>query len=332
MLASMRSADWSMDLSISYLNLRLKHPFMLGASPLTGDLDHVRRLEDGGCAAIVMHSLFEEHITQTRPASMSELDRAVPQFVEAFKEFLNLPEFPLGPAEYLEQIRRIKDAVSIPVIGSLNGTGSDGWLEYARLMQDAGADALELNVYEVAGSIQDSPFVIEQRIESLVRTVKHSIHIPVAVKLSPFYTAPANLASRLAEAGADGLVLFNRLYQPDVDVETLALLPNLQLSTSTELLLRLRWLAILSGRLSVSLAATGGVHTVLVGIKALLSGAHAVQMVSAVLQHGPRHFDEMTQGLRQWMHRHGYESVAAFRGRMSLARATQPGDLERMAY
>lgn len=321
-----------MDLSTSYLNLRLKHPFILGASPISEDLDQVRRLEDGGCAALVMHSLFEEHITQIKPRSVYELDRAVPQATETFKEFLSLPEFPLRPAEYLEQIRRLKMSVSIPVIGSLSGTGNDGWLRYGKLMEDAGADAIELNVNRVAGSLQDSPEAVERGIQDVVRTLKSMIRIPVAVKLSPFYTALTNLANRLALARADGLVLFDREHQPDIDVETLELMPNLRLSTGLELPVRLRWLANLSGRVPMSLAASGGVHTALDGIKAILSGANAVEIVSAVLQQGPRQFQVMTEGLQQWMQRHQCESVASMTGRMSLANTPEPGDVERMAY
>jgi dihydroorotate dehydrogenase (fumarate) len=222
--------------------------------------------------------------------------------------------------------------VSVPVIGSLNGVGADGWLEYAPLMEQAGADALELNVYYLSTGLDDSPLSIEHQIETLVHNLKRLVHVPLAVKLAPFYTALPSLAARLAAAGADGLVLFNRFYQPDIDVDTLEVLPNLRLSTSAELLLRLRWLAILSERVPVSLAATGGVHTVLDGVKALLSGAHAVQMVSAVLQQGPRHFRVMEQGLRQWMTRHRYDSIDAFRGRANLMRSTNPAYFERTAY
>jgi dihydroorotate dehydrogenase (fumarate) len=324
--------EFVVDLSTSYLNLHLKNPFMLGASPISEDLDRVRRFEDAGCAALVMHSLFEEHITQTKPPSVYELDRARPEVVETFKELLALPEFPLRPGEYLEQIRRIKKAVAMPVIGSLSGSGNNSWLTYAKLMEEAGADAIELNVNKVAGSLQDSPETIELRIEELVRTLKAMIRIPVAVKLSPFYTALTSLASRLAVAGADGLVLFDRLHQPDVDIETLELMPNLRLSTSLELPITLRWLANLSGRVPISLAASGGVHTALDGIKALLSGAQAVQMVSAPLQQGPRQFQAMTEGLQQWMQRHEYGSVPSVSGRMNLASVPDPGDLERMAY
>ena len=321
-----------MTLTTSYLGLKLAHPFMLGASPLTGHLDNARRLEDGGCAAIVMHSLFEEQIAETASGQIPQLDRAMPEFTGDVAQFSRPEKFPLGPDEYLEQIRRIKAAVSIPVIGSLNGFGADGWLNYAPLIERAGADALEVNAYYLSTGMQDSSTDIENRIETLVRTLKGLIQIPLAVKLSPFYTAFANLAVRLDAAGANGLVLFNRFYQPDIDVETLDVLPNLRLSTSAELLLRLRWLAILSDRVGASLAATGGVHSTLDGVKALLSGAHAVQMVSAVLQQGPGRFRIMEQGLRHWMGTKHYTSIETFCGALSLRRCTNPASFERSNY
>jgi dihydroorotate dehydrogenase (fumarate) len=318
-------------LTTSYLGLQLKHPFILGASPLTGDLDSVRRVADGGCAAIVMHSLFEERIPDVPTEAIDRLARMMPE-LSGPGHFPRRGKLPLGPDEYLEQLRRIKAAVGVPVIGSLNGTRADGWLESAPLIEQAGADALEVNLYYVAAAPQDVPAEIEGDIEAVVRRVKELVHIPVAVKLSPFYTAFASLAARLDAAGANGLVLFNRFYQPDIDVDTLEVLPNLRLSTSSELLLRLHWLAILSDRLKASLAAVGGVQTVTDGLKALLSGAHAVQLVSAVLQQGPQHFRQMEEGLGQWMARHEYGSIDAFRGRSSLRRIVNPSAFERVNY
>jgi dihydroorotate dehydrogenase (fumarate) len=314
------------------MGLKLAHPFMLGASPLTGHLDNVRRLEDGGCAAIVMHSLFEEQIAEAEAGQIPGLEGVMPEFKGGLAHFPRPERFPLRPDEYLEQLRRIKAAVSIPVIGSLNGVGADGWLNYGPLIEQAGADALELNVYYVSTGLHDSPLDVERQIETLVRDLKARVHIPVAVKLSPYYTTFASLAARLDEAGADGLVLFNRFYQPDVDVETMELVPNLHLSTSADLLLRLRWLAILSGRLRASLAASGGVHYALDGLKAVLTGAHAVQLVSAILQHGPQHFRVMEEGLRYWMARHECESVDEVRGRLSFKLATNPAYIERANY
>jgi dihydroorotate dehydrogenase (fumarate) len=317
-----------MNLTATYLGLKLASPFMLGASPLTGHLDNARRLEDNGCAAIVMHSLFEEQI----PAAVSTRIAEAARSASGFGHFPRSETLPLGRDAYLEQLRRIKAAVSIPVIGSLNGLGPDGWTASAPLIEEAGADALEVNLYYVATSADDAAADIESAIEGLVPDLKRLIRIPVALKLSPFYTAFANLASRLDRAGADGLVLFNRFYQPDVDVETMEVLPNLRLSTSAELLLRLRWLAILYERIRPSLAASGGVHTALDGIKALVSGAHAVQLVSAILQQGPQHFRVMTDGLRHWMTQRGYASIEEARGRLSLARSTDPTHFERASY
>jgi dihydroorotate dehydrogenase (fumarate) len=321
-----------MTLTTSYLGLELAHPFILGASPVTGHLDNARRAEDGGCAAIVMHSLFEEEIAEAVVGKLSRFEAAARQSLAPLSHFSRPDTFPLGPDEYLEQLRKIKAAVSIPVIGSLNGIASDGWLTHARLIEEAGADALELNVYYLSTGVRDSPADIEAHIESLVRRLKGLIRIPIAVKLLPFFTAFGNLATRLEAAGADGLVFFNRHYQPDIDVDTLEVLPNLHLSTSAELLLRLQWLAVLSKHVKISLAATGGVHSVMDGIKAVLSGAHAVQMVSAVLQQGPRHFREMEQGLSSWITRHKYDSIDAVRGSLRLCGDHEPAQFERAGY
>lgn len=321
-----------MTLTTPYLGLKLAHPFILGASPVTGHLDNVRQAEDGGCAAIVMHSLFEEQIAETAAGKLPGFEPAARDVLATLPHFSRPERFPLGPEEYLEQLRRIKAAVSVPVIGSLNGVGTDGWLTFARLMEEAGADALELNVYYLSTSVRDSSADIEAQIESLVRKLKGLIRIPIAVKVSPFFTAFGALAMRLEAAGADGLVFFNRYYQPDVDIDTLETLPNLHLSTSSELLLRLRWLGILSKHVKISLAVTGGVHSVVDGVKAVLSGAHAVQMVSAVLQQGPQHFREMERGLSSWMTRHKYDSIEAFRGSLNMRRCGDPTHVERVGY
>lgn len=321
-----------MTLATPYLGLTLAHPFVLGASPLTGSLDHVRRAEDGGCAAIVMHSLFEEQIAEAAGERPPRLARAARQFLSTLSHFPGAAAVPLKPNEYLEQIRRIRAAVSVPVIASLNGAGSDGWLTHAHLMEEAGADALELNVYAFSTAIDDSAEAIEQHLESLVRRVKTLVRIPLAVKLPPYFTAFGSVATRLEAAGADGLVLFNRFYQPDVDIETLEILPNLHLSTSGELLLRLRWLGLLSHHVRASLAVTGGVHEIGDGIKAVFSGAHAVQLVSAILQQGPQRFREMEQGLRAWMTRHEYGAIDDFRGTLNLHRYGDPARFERAGY
>ncbi|HEV8267272.1 MAG TPA: dihydroorotate dehydrogenase-like protein, partial [Thermoanaerobaculia bacterium] len=255
-----------MNLSTTYLGLSLPHPFMAGASPMVDDLDSVRRLEDAGSAAIVMHSLFEEQITREDQGSLQREEHDE-SFAEALSFWPAPSEFALGPDQYLEQIRRIKSTVAVPVIASLNGTTDGGWTWYARLIEKAGADAIELNVYELATDPSEASTSIEARLLSLVRAARRAVTIPIAVKLSPFYTGLAHLAHRLDEAGVNGLVLFNRFYQPDIDVEALEVVPSLHLSDSSELLLRLRWLAIISGTIRPSLAISGGVHTPLDALK-----------------------------------------------------------------
>lgn len=321
-----------MDLSTTYLGLSLPHPLMPGASPLVDDLDMVKRLEDAGAAAIVMHSLFEEQITGERAQTLRQIETHANSFAEAPSYFPDRPGLSVGPEPYLEQIRRIKSAVHVPVIGSLNGTTATGWLEYARLIQQAGADALELNFYVVATDPLEQGEAVEQRALDILRKVKASVTIPVAVKLSPFFGSFAHVAAQLDGLGADGLVLFNRFYQPDIDVETLEVVPRLHLSDSSELLLRLRWLAILSGHVRASLAVTGGVHTAVDTIKAVMAGAHAVQLVSALLQHGPEHLKTIREEMVRWMEEHEYQSLRQMQGSMNLTRCPDPAAFERANY
>ncbi len=321
-----------MDLSTTYLGFRLPHPFLPGASPLVDDLDTVRRLEDAGAAAIVMHSLFEEQITLEQIAVARYLDVPSESAAEALTYLPSPDAFALGPEEYLEHIHKLKAAVSVPVIASLNGATDGGWLGYARLMEKAGADALELNVYALATDFNDSGEMLERRTLHMLEAVKHEIAIPVAVKLSPFYTALAYFARRLAERGVDGLVLFNRFYQPDIDVETLEVAPTLRLSDSSELLLRLRWLAILSGRIDCSLAVTGGVHTTLDAVKAVMAGADAVQLVSTLLRHGPEQLITLRRDLALWLEEHEYDSLEQMKGSMNLLRCPNPAAHERANY
>jgi len=320
-----------MNLATTYLGLALPHPLMPGASPLVDDLDMVRRLEDAGAAAIVMHSLFEEQITAEEQAAAQVAGHG-DSFGEALSYLPGTPPFALGPDRYLEQLRRIREAVAVPVIASLNGVTASGWLEYARLLEQAGAHALELNVYHVATDPTETAAAVEARVLDVLRAVRAAVRIPLAVKLSPFYSALGHLAQELDLLGADGLVLFNRFYQPDIDPEVLEVVPALQLSDSSELRLRLRWLAILHGRVRLGLGASGGVHTGLDALKAVMAGAHAVQLVSALLRRGPEHLAVVRADLTHWLEEHEYESLAQARGSMSLFRCPDPAAFERANY
>jgi dihydroorotate dehydrogenase (fumarate) len=321
-----------MDLSTTYLGLKLPHPLMPGASPLVDDLDVVKRLEDAGAAAIVMHSLFQEQIAREQIAAYIHSEMHGESFAEALYYFPKPDKFVLGPEEYLRHVARVKDTVDVPVIASLNGTTLGGWLDYAKAIQQAGADALELNVYALPTDMEVSGQQLEDRTVEMLRTLKQSLRIPVAVKLSPFYTAPAHFAGRLDEAGTDGLILFNRFYQPDIDPEALEASRHLVLSSPVELPLRLRWLAILSGRLRASLAVSGGVHGAVDAIKAVMAGAHAVQMVSVLLRRGPEHLHHVREELVAWMKEHEYESLEQLRGSMNLQACPDPGVYERANY
>lgn len=321
-----------MDLSINYLGLRLSHPLMPGASPLVDDLDKVRAVEDAGASAIVMRSLFEEQIVGEQMAVHRRLQEVSESFAEALSYFPTDSVFHLGPESYLERLRRIREMVSVPVIGSLNGTTVGGWLEYAKLMEQAGAHALELNLYNMpTDPLVDAARVEAQSIE-VVKAVTAAVAIPVAVKLSPFYSSLPAFARQVEAAGAKGVVLFNRFYQADIDVENLELARSLHLSDSSELLLRLRWLAILSGRTGMSLAASGGVHSATDAVKALMAGAHAVQVVSALLHHGPGHLRQILGALKEWLEAHEYESMDQLVGSMNLSRSPDPAAYERANY
>ncbi len=320
------------DLATTYLGLPLAHPLVVGASPLVDDLDTVRRLEDSKAAAIVMHSLFEEQLIAEQLATAAAFDQAGESFAEAVSYLPSRDDLALGPDEYLEQLRKIKEAVHIPVIASLNGVTLGGWLSHACELEQAGADAIELNVYRLATDLHETGPEIETRIVQMAAAIKGDVRIPVAVKLSPFHTALANFAFRLDSAGVDGIVLFNRFYQPDLDVEALEVERSLHLSTPEELALRLRWLAILAGRVRLSLAASGGVHSATDAIKAIMAGAHAVQMVSALLKRGPEYLRLVYDEMVSWLAEHGYESIRQMRGNMSLAKCPDPSAYERANY
>jgi dihydroorotate dehydrogenase (fumarate) len=321
-----------MDLSTRYMGFRLPHPLMVGASPLTTDLDRVRRMVDAGASAIVMHSLFEEQILREELATRAAIDEPAESFGEALSYFPSPGDFKLGPEEYLQQLRKIKAAVGVPVIASLNGTTSGGWLRYARLMTEAGADAIELNVYFLPTDLARSGASLDQHTLDLVREVKRLISIPLAVKLSPFYSSLPNFAAQLDAVGVNALVLFNRFYQPDIDIEALEVRRSLELSTSVDLRLRLRFLAILSGKVKASLAVTGGVHTAADAIRAIMAGAHGVQMVSTLLENGEQRLREIREGVAAWGEKHEYESLEQMRGSMNLARCPDPGAFERANY
>ncbi len=320
-----------MNLTTQYLGLELKHPVVAGACPLGKDLDGLRRLEDGGAAAVVLPSLFEEEILREVMAHQA-LESIGGGFAEALSYLPDPPTYHVGPELYLEGIRRAKEALGIPVIASLNGATAGGWTSYARKIEQAGADALELNVFYLPTDPTETSAQVEQRTLDIVRAVTGEVSIPVAVKLSPYFSALACLAQYLEEAGARGLVLFNRFYQPDIDVEKLEVVPNLRLSTSDELRLRLRWLAILSPRLKLSLAATGGVHNANDVIKSLMAGATCVQMASALMIHGADHVKRMVEAVDFWAGLHEYESIAQMRGSMNLVRTPNPAALARANY
>ncbi len=321
-----------MDLSTTYLGLPLKNPLMPGASPMVDKLDTVRRLEDAGAAAIVMHSLFEEQITSQQLAEFAHTEFSADSSSEASSYFPQMADYALGPDKYLEQIAKIKDAVSIPVIGSLNGISIGGWTDHARLIQQAGADALELNVYYVATNPNESGTEVEQRTLDILGAVKASVTIPVAVKLSSYFSSPGHFAKQLDARGAAGVVMFNRFYQPDINIEELEATPHLELSNSTELRQRLRWIAIIHGHIKANIALSGGVHSFEDIIKGIMVGADVVQMVSTLLKHGPEHLAGLLAELKQWMEVHEYESVDQMRGSMSLSHCPDPSVYERANY
>jgi dihydroorotate dehydrogenase (fumarate) len=311
-----------MNLTTTYMGLELAHPFMAGASPLSAHLDTTRRLEDGGAAALVLPSLFEEQITMAQTGRIHHMDPFEAEFAEVLAGFPIPDHYAVLPDDYLEHLRRVKAAVRIPVIASLNGNTAESWVRFGTSIEAAGADGLELNVYEIVSDPRRSSAAIESDLRSVVIELTRTLKIPIAVKLSPFFTALGHVAHQLDAAGARALVLFNRFYQPDIDVNTMLAVPQLELSTSAELLLRLRWVALLRRHVRCSLAVTGGVATPTDGIKAVLAGAHAVQMVSAVLRHGPGYFGVMRQGLEQWMSAKRVQSLAEVRGRADGTSAT----------
>jgi dihydroorotate dehydrogenase (fumarate) len=321
-----------MDLSTTYLGLTLKHPLVPSSSPLSQTLDGIRSLEDGGASAIVMHSLFEEQIEGESHLLDHYLNFGVDSSAEALSYFPDMRRYNVGPDAYLEKIRNAKAAVDIPIIASLNGVSTGGWVEYARYMQEAGADAIELNIYYISTDLHTSSASVEGRYLDVVTAVKSQVTIPVAVKIGPYFSSFANMAMRLATAGADGLVLFNRFYQPDIDLEELRVVPNLFLSSQHELRLPLRWLAILYGRVPVDFAITSGVHTHEDVLKGLMAGAKVTMMASGLLRYGPNRINAILEQLRVWMEEHEYVSVAQMQGSMSQKNVAEPDAFERANY
>jgi dihydroorotate dehydrogenase (fumarate) len=320
------------DLTTTYLGLQLKNPLVASASPLSKKVDTVRRIEDAGAAAVVMYSMFEEQITHESYELDNYLERGTHSYAEAMSYFPDLDYHNLGTEPYLEHLHKIKQAVSIPVIGSLNGISSGGWVEYAHRIEQAGADALELNIYYLPTDPDLSGAELEEDFVQLVRDVRAKVTLPIAVKLSPYFTALPNMAKRIVEAGANALVLFNRFYQPDFDLEELEVVPNLILSTSHDLRLPLRWIAILYGRIQADFALTSGVHTAQDVLKAMMAGANVAMMTSALLESGIGRIMHILIDLQEWMEEHEYVSIEQMRGSMSQRAVAEPAAFERANY
>jgi dihydroorotate dehydrogenase (fumarate) len=320
-----------MDLSTDYLGMHLPHPLIVGAGPLCDDLDSVKALEDAGASLLVLRSMYEEEITGEQMDEFFNIEGPNESFAEA-TSYAPEPGLASGPDEYLEHLRLVKRAVRIPVIASLNGMTPGGWIAYARLLEEAGADGIELHIYHAASDMTLSAAEVERDAIDIVREVKRSVSIPIAVKLAPLFTAFANFAKQLDAAGADALVLFTRFHRVDIDVEELEIVRTLPLSDSSELPLRLRGAAALSGRINASIAITGGVHTGLDVIKATMVGAHATQMVSALLSHGPDHLHTVRREVEAWMQEHEWSSLGEMRGNMSFDRIPDPAAYERANF
>ncbi len=320
------------DLTTTYMGLNLKNPLVVSASPLQEDIGNIREMEDARAGAVVLHSLFEEQIT----LESHELDRSLLAGTESFPEALNyfpdMTDYNLGPDGYLEHIRRAKSAVAIPIIASLNGVSTEGWIRYARLIEEAGADGLELNIYHLATDPRVSGREVERLYCDLLAEVRAEVRLPLAVKLGPYFSSTANMAVELDKAGADALVLFNRFYQPDFDLESLEVTPNLVLSQSSELLLRLHWVAVLYGCIAADLAVTGGVHSGRDVLKAMMAGARVAMMTSALLKHGIGHLRTVRAEIITWMDEHEYESIQQMQGSMARRAVSDTSAFDRANY
>lgn len=321
-----------MDLRTTYMGMELQHPIVASASPLSGTVANIKRLEDAGASAVVMFSLFEEQLKHESDALEYLMTAGTESFAESLSYFPEVDDYTVGPDSYLDLLRRASEAVDIPLIGSLNGVTNTGWIEYARLMQDAGAKGIELNIYYIPADLNTSGREVEERYIEIVKAVKASVTVPVSVKLSPFFSAIGAMAKALDDAGADALVLFNRFYQPDFDLDKLEVAPSLNLSTPDEIRLPLLWLAVLYGRLRASLGATRGVHTPVEVVKYLMAGADVVMTTSALLKNGIDYLTTLRDGLRTWMEVHHYASVAQMKGSMSQRNVADPTAFERANY
>jgi dihydroorotate dehydrogenase (fumarate) len=322
----------AIDLTTTYLGLDLKNPLVASASPLTKRLDYLRRLEEAGASAIVMYSLFEEQITHESAELDHYLSRGTHSYAEALNYFPDMERYNIGPERYLDHLHRAKATVKIPIIGSLNGISPGGWVNYARKIEEAGADALELNIYYLPTDPNLSSMDLEENYVNLVKEVRAAVTLPLALKLSPFFTSLPYIARRFAEAGANGLVLFNRFYQPDIDLEALEVVPNLDLSTSQDMRLPLRWIALLSGQLPVDFALTSGIHTARDVLKAMMAGANVAMMTSVLLVNGINHLAHILAHMQIWMEEHEYSSIAQMRGSMNQRSVAEPAAFERANY
>jgi len=321
-----------MNLKTTYMGLELKNPIVPSASPLSQSADGIKRMEDAGASAVVMFSLFEEQLRREAVEMENLMNEGAESFAEALSYFPVSEDYSVGPEQYLDIIGEASETCEIPIIGSLNGVSQEGWIEYARKIQDAGAKGIELNVYYLPTNISVSGADVEKRYIDILKGVKQAVTVPVAVKLSPFFSSPGHMAKRLAAEGADGLVLFNRFYQPDFDLERLEVMPNLNLSTPYEIRLPLLWIAVLRGKLNASLAATRGVYSGDEAVKYILAGADVVMMASALLKHGVDRLGTVLTELEAWMERHGYESVEQMKGAMSHESVADPTAYERANY
>ena len=321
-----------MDLRTHYLGLKLKNPLVASASPITKDIDNYKRLEDDGVGAIVNHSLFEEQITHEVGELQHYLSKGSESYAESLSYFPQPSAFKLGPEEYLTHIYKAKKAVKVPVIASLNAHTDGGWVTFARDIEQAGADALELNVYFMATNPAVDGRAIEEIYLDILKSVKTVVKIPVAIKIGPYFSSLSHMAQRLDKAGADGLVLFNRFYQPDIDLEELTVVPNVLLSNSYDLRLPLRWIGILYGRIKANLAATGGIHSSEDAIKMIMSGADVTMLCSVLLRHGPGHVKVILDGIQKWMKEHEYASIEQMKGSMSQKSCVNPEAFERANY